>query len=121
MTTQIGETAHATDGPTGLRRERGWRSAVFMSALRGLWHLPVSHALPCPCKPPSSSPCTCWHHRIYSNTEGPVRRLESSTARGASDGPRSWQLPSEHPSFCVSGIASARRPPLNRTGDGFGR
>jgi membrane protease YdiL (CAAX protease family) len=28
--------------------EHGWRSAVFVSALWGLWHLPVSHALPLP-------------------------------------------------------------------------
>lgn len=28
--------------------ERGWRSAVFVSALWGLWHLPVTHALPLP-------------------------------------------------------------------------
>ena len=28
--------------------ERGWWSAVFVSALWGLWHLPVSHALPLP-------------------------------------------------------------------------
>ena len=26
----------------------GWRSAVFVSALWGLWHLPVSHSLPLP-------------------------------------------------------------------------
>ncbi len=28
--------------------QRGWRSAVFVSALWGLWHLPVSYALPMP-------------------------------------------------------------------------
>lgn len=27
---------------------RGWQSAVFVSALWGLWHLPVSHGLPFP-------------------------------------------------------------------------
>ena len=27
---------------------RGWRSAVLVSALWGLWHLPVSHSLPLP-------------------------------------------------------------------------
>jgi hypothetical protein len=27
---------------------RGWQSAVFTSTLWGLWHLPVSHALPLP-------------------------------------------------------------------------
>jgi membrane protease YdiL (CAAX protease family) len=27
---------------------RGWRSAVFVSALWGLWHLPVAHGLPFP-------------------------------------------------------------------------
>lgn len=27
---------------------RGWRSAVFVSVLWGLWHLPVSHGLPVP-------------------------------------------------------------------------
>jgi len=27
---------------------RGWRSAIFVSALWGLWHQPVSHALPLP-------------------------------------------------------------------------
>jgi membrane protease YdiL (CAAX protease family) len=27
---------------------RGWQSAVFISTLWGLWHLPVSHALPLP-------------------------------------------------------------------------
>ena len=27
---------------------RGWVSAVFVSALWGIWHLPVSHALPFP-------------------------------------------------------------------------
>lgn len=34
---------HVHDG-----EPRGWRSAVFVSALWGLWHLPVSHALPLP-------------------------------------------------------------------------
>ena len=29
-------------------RERGWRSAIFVSILWGLWHLPVSHGLPAP-------------------------------------------------------------------------
>ncbi|MFZ0158472.1 MAG: CPBP family glutamic-type intramembrane protease [Kineosporiaceae bacterium] len=28
--------------------QRGWRSAIVVSALWGLWHLPVSHALPLP-------------------------------------------------------------------------
>jgi membrane protease YdiL (CAAX protease family) len=28
--------------------QRGWRSAVFVSTLWGMWHLPVSHALPLP-------------------------------------------------------------------------
>ena len=28
--------------------QRGWRSAVFVSVLWGLWHLPVSHGLPLP-------------------------------------------------------------------------
>jgi membrane protease YdiL (CAAX protease family) len=34
--------AHVHDAGAG----RGWRSAVVVSALWGLWHLPVSHALP---------------------------------------------------------------------------
>ena len=29
-------------------RERGWRTAIFVSVLWGLWHLPVSHGLPAP-------------------------------------------------------------------------